>query len=421
MHYKSILNFFLLFIGIYTGARAQDTTQKITLNRINATTQEQKPYVILISIDGFRYDYRKIYHANHLNKLAENGVAAQSMYPSFPSITFPNHYTIVSGLYPAHHGLIGNDIYDSATNSRYSLGNAKAVKNPYWYGGTPLWVLAEKQQMLSASFYWPGSEAPIQNTLPTYYYAYNEKIPIASRIQTVVNWLELPAEKRPHFITFYFPQVDHAGHKFGPKSKETKSAVAFVDSSINALNDAVQKTGLPVNFIVVSDHGMTQLKENNPLHLPFQVDSTSETIVSNGSLVDIFVPNPTKRDSLYKELQLKKKHFEVYYKNELPEDYHYRTSDDRYHRIGDIVLVAHAPFYFSNHKKTIAGSHGFYVKETPDMQATFLAWGPAFKSGITIPSFTNIEIFPLIADILGLKYDPNSIDGKDILAKEILK
>lgn len=401
---------------------AQDTIQKVTPDRFNAPNQDNKPYVILISIDGFRYDYRNLYHTQNLNRLASKGVVAQDgMFPSFPSITFPNHYTIVTGLYPSHHGLIGNSIYDPATQSRYSLGNPKAVKNPYWYGGTPLWVLAEKQKMMSASFYWPGSEAPIQNTLPSYYYAYNEKIGIDSRIQTIVNWLQQPADKRPHFITFYFPEVDHAGHKYGPNSPEVQQAVLYVDSSINVLNNAVQKTGLPVNFIVVSDHGMIRLKDEDPLRLPIKVDTSKEVISANGSIVDIFVKDEAHKQELYQQLQTGASHYKVYLKNEVPAKYHYNAKDDAKGRIGDIVLMAQAPYYFSNNKTTIMGSHGFDPYETPEMKATFLAWGPAFKSGKNIPSFENVEIYPLIATILQLDYNKKDIDGKGILAKEVLK
>ena len=187
-----------------------DTTQKVDLTRHNSKKQQDKPYLILISTDGFRYDYAKKYKANTLIKLSEEGVRAEYMIPSYPSVTFPNHYSIVTGLYPSHHGIVDNKFYDAKRNDFYIVGNRAKVEDGSWYGGTPLWVLAEQQHMLSASFYWVGSEAAIKGIRPTYYYNYTEKIDIDQRVQVVVNWLSLPADRRPHLITFYMPETDHA-------------------------------------------------------------------------------------------------------------------------------------------------------------------------------------------------------------------
>ncbi|MEH6308471.1 ectonucleotide pyrophosphatase/phosphodiesterase [Olivibacter sp. CPCC 100613] len=407
---------FAVFLSLPT--QAQDTTQKVVPNRQNAPKQLDKPYVILISADGFRYDYTKKYHAQHLKQLAEKGVMADALIPSFPSITFPNHYTIVTGLYPAHHGLVGNNMYDPKMRARYSMSNAKAVKDPIWYGGIPIWTLAEQEGLLSASYYWPGSEAAIGGMLPSYYYAYNDKIPIEKRIQTVVNWLTLPEEKRPHIINFYFPQVDHAGHLYGPDAPETAQAVHFVDSAVNVLNMAVQQTGLPVNFIFVSDHGMKAIKQNEPLQLPFEVDTTKVTLASNGTLVNIHVKDKKNIPPLYQSIQKSDK-FDVYLSEEVPSRYHYGKKDDQYQRIGDILLFAKAPYYFSN-KKPHPGAHGFDPYETREMQATFIAWGPAFKEGLKIGAFENVDIYPLLAKLLGLTYK-HRIDGNDKIAKKILK
>ncbi|MEG0696478.1 MAG: ectonucleotide pyrophosphatase/phosphodiesterase, partial [Algoriella sp.] len=206
---KSILSIFsALVLTFSVCTNAQEIEQQLVVeNRVNDAKQQDKPYVILISADGFRYDYAKKHDAKNLQNFAKNGVEAKAMYPSYPSITFPNHYTIVTGLYPSHHGLVGNQMLEEATGDRYSLGNREAVINPKWYGGTPIWNLAEENKMLSACYYWPGSEAPINGMFPTYSYKYSEKSPIDYRIQEVVNWLQLPAEKRPHLITFYFPEV----------------------------------------------------------------------------------------------------------------------------------------------------------------------------------------------------------------------
>src|SRR6202012_1784511 len=201
---------FLLFLLFSIDAFSQvDTAQKVIPGRANSPEQQKKPYVILISSDGFRWDYAQLYHAQHLLDLSGEGVRAQSMLPSFPSVTFPNHYSIVTGLYPSHEGLVGNSFYDANTKQFFSY-KGKDATDPVWYnGGTPIWVLAEQQHMLSASFYWVGSEVAIHNVGPTYWFHYNEQIAMNDRVQTVVNWLKMPPAKRPHFITFYLPQADH--------------------------------------------------------------------------------------------------------------------------------------------------------------------------------------------------------------------
>jgi len=195
---------FLLFLLFSLTASAQvDTTQQIIPDRSNGPEQQEKPYVILISADGFRYDYAEKYKAEHLLALANEGVKAASMVPSFPSVTFPNHYTIVTGLYPSHHGLIDNSFYDRNLKRFYSY-KGKTASEGTWYGGTPLWVLAEQQKMVTASYFWSGSEAAIQNTYPTYYYKFNQVTPIDKRIAAVVDWL-ITCRKTPAPDHLLFP------------------------------------------------------------------------------------------------------------------------------------------------------------------------------------------------------------------------
>ena len=232
---------------------AQDTSQYVIQNRINSKGQQEKPYVILISADGFRYDFARRYAAKNLLSFANSGVEATSMKPSFPTLTFPNHYSIATGLYPAHHGIVSNRFYDPAWKEIYALGKKESVEDGSWYGGTPLWVLAEKQQMLSASFFWVGSESDVQKTRPTYYFKYSEVFKIDRRLGILKEWLALPAERRPHMITFYFPEVDHAAHSFGVYSKQTEDAVHELDRSIGEMNKLCLATGLPINFVFVWD------------------------------------------------------------------------------------------------------------------------------------------------------------------------
>ncbi|MFC4212350.1 ectonucleotide pyrophosphatase/phosphodiesterase [Pedobacter lithocola] len=421
INFKSPIAVFIFLWMVVSGltANAQSDTAQHTSDRKNALAQQNKPYVILISADGFRWDYAKKYQANNLLDLSKNGVRANSMIPSFPSVTFPNHYSLVTGLYPSHHGLVNNSFLDEKTNERYSMGAKNKVRDGKWYGGTPLWVLAEQQQMNAASMFWVGSEAEIKGLRPSFYYDYNEKIPVAQRIAKVKEWLMMPEDKRPHLITFYLSEPDHAGHSFGPNSEQADHAVKEVDSIIFELTKAVQSTKLPVNYIFVSDHGMTPVDRENPLPTPKMIDTAKYIIASSGTMMDIHAKNKADVKPLYEQLKREEKDYTAYLKSEMPEHLHYSASDDKMNRIGDILLIPTWPKVFSS-RKPGAGYHGFDPTVVKDMHATFMAWGPAFKNNLEIPSFENVNIYPLIANILGLTYQ-EQIDGKFEVLQSILK
>jgi predicted AlkP superfamily pyrophosphatase or phosphodiesterase len=412
-----LLAFFLNSLG---QVQPPDTTQKIIPGRKNSIAQQKKPYVILISADGFRWDYAKKYNAQNLLRLSGQGVSAASMVPSYPSVTFPNHYALVTGLYPSHSGLVNNTFYDRDRKDSYSMGNKAKVADGSWYGGSPLWVLAEQQNMLSASFYWVASEAAIKDTRPSYYYIYNEKIDIHNRIQGVVNWLKLPAAQRPHFITFYLPQVDHAGHLYTPDAPETANEVHFVDSAVNELNKAIKATGLDVNFVFVSDHGMTTVDKDNPIGIPAAIDTAKFKVSGDGVLVELYAKDKNDIQATYNQLLKEAKGYNVYLKTNVPANVHYGAADDWHNRIGDILLIPQWPKVFNLYNKKInPGWHGYDPSVVKDMHATFYAWGPAFKKGLQIPAFKNVDVFNMVADILGLKYD--KVDGDEWLAKRVLK
>ena len=396
-----------------------DTVQHVISANRNTPEQQKKPYVILISADGFRYDYAEKYQASHLLELSDGGVRAASMIPSFPSVTFPNHYTIVTGMYPSHHGLVNNTFYDAKKNDKYSMGAKEKVRDGSWYGGTPLWVLAEQQHMIAASMFWVGSEAAIKGVRPTYYYDYNEQIKVAQRIQIVKQWLSLPEDRRPHLITFYLSEPDHAGHRYGPAAPETAQAVKAVDSTIYQLTEAVKSTGLAVNFIFLSDHGMTSVDQEHPLAIPAAVDPEKFMIPASGTMVDLHAKNKADIMPVYEQLKKEEKDYKVYLKTEMPERYHYGAKDDRMDRIGDILLVPEWPKVFSKGKPG-NGVHGFDPQKVKDMHATFFAWGPVFKNHLKIPSFENVNVYPLVTEILGLKYT-EQIDGKKEVLHGILK
>lgn len=415
----------LLFLGITVSSQVPiDTAQIIIPDRINSVEAREKPYVIMISTDGFRSDYAKKYHAENLLNLASSGVQASAMNPSYPSITFPNHWSLITGLVPSHHGLIDNVFYDYKRKEGYSISKKETTEDGSWYGGTPLWVLAGKQGIVSASLQWVGSASNAGNFRPTYYYPYHEKFSPNEKVEKVISWLKLPEDVRPHFITLYFPEVDAAGHHFGPDSKETETAVQLIDEAVGNLVKKVNELKLKnVNFVFVSDHGMIKVDSESPLEIPeILLDKERFDFYNSQTLLRVFVKNETEVKEVYKELQSKKdENYSVYLTKKMPKYLHFSSKDDRYNRIGQIILIPKVPkIFLEKGKKTSIGKHGYDPKIVPEMKATFYAWGPAFKNNLKINEFSNVNIYPMVAEILGLKID-EPIDGNIKVLKKILK
>ena len=387
-------------------ALAQDVTPVlISEHGANSPEARKQHYVILVSIDGFRYDYAKKYDAKNLQALAAAGATApDGMLPAYPSLTFPNHYTLATGLYPEHHGIVANSFYDPERKQTYSLSNPATVTDGSWYGGTPLWVLAEQQGMRTACFFWPGSEAEIQGVRPSYYLKYDEKIPNHDRVEQVLAWLRLPEERRPHLITLYFSEVDHQGHEHGPDSDEVRAAVQAVDKEIGALEAGVKKLSLPVDVIVVSDHGMATVQGDYiTLDEYFSDSAAFEKIVGS----QLYAKSEADAQRAYDALRGKSGKFEVYRRAQLPA----RLRDDGNPRSGDPIVVTTGPYLmrFSappstsgtpEHKQV--GAHGFDSERVPDMKASFFAAGADIRGAITVAPFDNVDIYPLVAKLLGL-------------------
>lgn len=396
---------------------AADTTQIVVPNRFNTKEAQEKPYVILISADGFRYDYAQKYNAIHLLQQTHNGVAAKAMIPSYPSITFPNHWSLITGLYPSHHGLVDNNFFDYSRKESYNMSNKKNAEDGSWYGGVPLWSLAEKQGMLSASMHWVGSASNAGGMRPTYYYPYHMEFSPTKKIEVVVNWLTLPDNKRPHFITLYFPETDYYGHLYGPDSKQTDSAVHLIDNAVDLLVKKVNELGLKnVNYIFVSDHGMLRVDIENPLDIPeILLDKERFDIFNSQTLLRVVVKDKRKVRKVYRTLKRNKtKDYEVYLTKKFPKRLHYSTKDDRYNRIGDILLVPNATkIFLEKGKKSSPGKHGYDPYLVPEMKAVFYAWGPAFKKNVKVEEFSNVDVYAIVSEILGLKI-PFRIDGKNI-------
>jgi predicted AlkP superfamily pyrophosphatase or phosphodiesterase len=401
----------------------------------NTAAQQAKHYVILVSLDGFRYDYAQEYDAKNLAALGARGASAPSgMIPAYPSITFPNHYTIVTGLYPEHHGIVGNAFYDPTRKQAYSYHDPQAEADGKWYGGTPLWVLAEQQGMRAACFFWPGSEADIQGVRPSYYMKYDSKYPNDKRVEQVLAWLQLPPEQRPHFITLYFSDTDSAGHAHGPDSPEEAAAVREVDKEIGNLEAGLAKLNLPVDVIVLADHGMIKV-EGDWINLDQYFDAS---LLDKSEEAYMYAKSEADAAKIYDSLNGKSAEFRVYRSGHVPESLRF----DGNPREGDPVVVATGPYLLrvsappppnpagnpamaGGHGNTPpVGMHGYDPAHMPEMKAIFYAAGPDIRSGVKVPPFENVNVYPLIAHILGLDIahlKTGAIDGKLTVLQGVLK
>lgn len=380
--------------------------------------EQPRPYVILISFDGFRHDYVAKYQPPHFLELIGEGASADKMLPSFPSKTFPNHYTLVTGLYPGHHGLVDNTFYDPARKETYTIGNRALVEDPYYYGGTPLWQLAQQHGLKSASYFWVGSEAPIGGSFPDYYKIYDGAVPNESRIGQVMNWLSLPEPERPHFISLYFSLVDDEGHSSGPNSEQLRETVLEADRLLGLVMEGLKATRLPVNVIVTSDHGMLEMTEQPEtfVYLEDLLNPADSVVVANsGAVLHVYEKDSLRRLALMNRFKGMEQHFKTYRREDTPEQWHYRQHD----RIGGLVLVIAPGHYFTSRSRkndemeadTYWGAHGFDPYATPEMGAIFYAWGPNISKGARIGGFENVHVYPLITHILGLEA-PAGIDGR---------
>jgi predicted AlkP superfamily pyrophosphatase or phosphodiesterase len=382
----------------------------------NAAAQQQKPYLVLVSLDGFRYDYVQKYGAKHLLALGTEGaIAADGMIPAYPSLTFPNHYTLVTGLYPEHHGIVANKFYDPARKHVFSNTDPSTERDGSWYGGTPLWVLAEKQGMRSACFFWPGSEAEIDGGRPSYYLNFDDHFPDEKRIEQVIAWLRLPPAQRPHLITLYYSNVDHAGHQFGPDSPQTAAAVAQVDQLMGDLWAQLTQLGLPVDLVVLSDHGME--REQGPW-IDLSQFANLQNFTTVGSL--LYPNSEAAAEKAYQELKIKSDAFIVYRRRRVPAALHYDSNA----REGDPVIVANGPYAIRAQPAVgdlspQAGVHGYDPRLMTSMRALFIAVGPDIRPGTRLGPFENVNVYPLLAKILGL--DAPNVDGSLNVLSKILK
>ncbi len=386
--------------------------------RANEPQQWDKPYVLLISLDGYRHDYTDMYNVPNLRRLAEEGVRAETLIPGYPSETFPNHYGIATGMYPGTHGIVANDFFDRERGARYSLGDIETVEDGSWYGGTPLWVAAEQQGMVAASYFWVGSEADVQGVRPTYYHRYDGSVPHLERIESVLEWLSYPNEYRPHLITLYFSAVDSAGHRSGTTSPELQRAIEGLDSQLGSLFGQIENLGIDVNIFVVSDHGMIDLDPEKIVYLDDLVDLTGARVIGSGAHSFLYIDDAIRRSKIYSDLKSQEDNYRVYLSGDTPDYWHFT-----HERAGDLVVEAQAPYAIRLRRMTgglSAAAHGYDPHRFHDMQGIFYARGPALVEDTAIPSFENVHIYPLIMELLGLEIS-EEIDGRLSVLEGILR
>ncbi len=378
----------------------------------NSAWAQQQHYVVLVSLDGFRFDYAKRDHATHLLALGRQGVwAPEGMLPSFPSLTFPNHFTIVTGLYPEHHGLVANSFYDPARKARYAIADAQAVTDGSWYSGVPLWSLAESRGMRTAVLLWPGSEAQIAGFRPSWYAHFDgktEATPEAqqARIDDAVALLRLPAADRPHFIAMYYSEPDHEGHEFGPDALQTRAAEQKMDAQVGKLKAALDATGLPIDVVVVSDHGMIKSQDG---WVTLDEFADLQGFETDGPL--LYADTEEDRVRVYNQLKKASSQFTVYRLKNVPAN----LDANQNPREGDPVVIATGPYAIRAHAPEAgkpdhpptAGMHGFDPHIMPEMKASFFAAGPDIVEGKTVAPFENVNLYPWLAHMLGLSVPKN--------------
>ncbi|GBQ99545.1 nucleotide diphosphatase [Acetobacter nitrogenifigens DSM 23921 = NBRC 105050] len=376
----------------------------------DATQSAQGPQptpVILVSIDGFRPDYLKRDVTPNLNALAASGVLADGMRPSYPSITFPNHYTLVTGRRPDETGVVGNTMDDPAiANEHFSLGNRTAlIDRRWWDEAEPIWVTAEKQGVRSSTLFWPGSEADIHGVRPSDWLPFNSKMSSNDRVDHLLGWFDRTPDKRPRFATLYFDIVDHSGHENGPNAPETTQAAATVDTAIGRLVEGLKSRGIKADIIVVSDHGMAAISDRRVIHVESLSPAKTFHMVVGGAYAGID-PTPGNEAVLAANLTKKHAHVVCWAKADIPERLHYGHNA----RVPAFVCMPNDGWVIEAGKwkphNPNGGDHG-YDNQEPDMTATFLASGPAFQPGTHIATFDNVDVYPLVMTLLGLKPLPS--------------
>ena len=381
-----------------------------------------KPTTVLVSIDGFANYYLQKYQVPFIKRLANLGVTADAMLPVYPSKTFPNHISMVTGVYPSKHGIVHNKFYHPEIGKHYKLGAGKDDKR--WLTAKPIWTYAEEQNNRAYLYFWPESESISHEVRASHIEPYVHERENGKRVSKVLDWICAEKKLRPDFVSLYFSTVDSAGHEYGQDSKQLIFALDDVNEQLERLVGESEKCNPDgVNFVIVSDHGMTKAGAENAIYPEDIIDTESVQVVNGQTQLFIYEKDDRKLNDVRSQLMafkssLSKTTFRIYHRNEYPK--HWRLNVDSV-LVPDLIVDAVAPYTFAKKgKKVSVETHGFDAKYNEDLHAIFIGYGPAFKAGESIGAFENVHVASLIAHLMGIKL-PNDLDSKLEVFKPILK
>ncbi|WP_024869701.1 ectonucleotide pyrophosphatase/phosphodiesterase [Pseudoxanthomonas suwonensis] len=377
--------------------------------------------LLLVSVDGLRADALGRGDTPTLDRLAAGGVRAQWMRPSFPVLTFPNHYTLATGMRPDHHGIVHNSMNDPELG-RFVVGDADEAAVPGWWQAEPLWTTAERAGLVTGVWAWPGASAPRDGVMPRHNQIFVNEIPLADRVEAVAGWLTAPGAGRARFVAMYFEQVDQAAHEHGPWSEQARAAIRAVDAAIGELLAKVQAAGLALDVVVVSDHGMALVPPTHFIAVEDMASIEEARVVSIGQVIGL-APNPGFEAAVEARLLGRHDRYQCWRKSGLPERLHYGTHpripplvcqmDESWNALPRAMLERRAAA--EPHDR---GAHG-YDPDLPSMRAVFVAHGPSFREGAQLPPFDNIDVYPLLSSLLGLPARP--VDGDPATLRPALR
>jgi predicted AlkP superfamily pyrophosphatase or phosphodiesterase len=387
----------------------------VVLTAAVAAQTAERPIVVLISIDGWRWDYLAKFAPPTLTSLASRGVLAQGLVPVFPSKTFPNHYTIVTGLYPNRHGIVSNSMRDPALPGMFTLTNVEVQQDTRWWGGIPLWVSIEQQGGVTATMFWPGSDREIAGRRPTFWHPYDRSVSNVERVDRVLTWLKQPEPQRPRFVTLYFDEVDIASHNFAPEAPETRTAALEIDRAIARLVAGLESANLTgrVNLVVLSDHGTAMTTPEQTIYIDDYVDLRDVDVVDWSPIFGA-TPRAGSSTAFYEALRGKHPALKVFRRENLPPEY--RLAD--HPRFPAVIGIADDGWAVTSHARAarlanehLGGNHG-YDPRYPSMHGLFIAAGPAFREGAEVPLFENVHVYELLCRVLGVRPESNDGDPK---------
>jgi predicted AlkP superfamily pyrophosphatase or phosphodiesterase len=411
---------------------------------VNRAEHRGKPYVILVSLDGFKPEYLDRWDLPNFKRALARGARARWMQPVFPSLTFPNHYSLVSGVHPQKHGIVGNRFWDPERRQQYIYTDNAIVTQGHWYQREPVWVTAETQGMVAACYFWPGSEASINGVRPTIYNTYSASVPNEDRVKTVIEWLQLPPDKRPHMMTLYFAELDTASHSAKLETAAVIEAGQALDRAIGLLMDGID--ALPVKdhvyVLLTSDHGMVDTSSRQTVQLTSLLGPTEIADLEaaySGPVASLHVRGgETRAKVLTDRINAGLKNGRAYLRRELPGRFQYSSNP----RAGDIIIVMDEAWSLNapripassapralppavekpeqqRARPEVWGAHG-WDPELPSMRALFLAWGPNVRAGATVDPIHNVDVYPFIVEVLGLK-PAADIDGRSGYVRRLIQ